>query len=297
MGSSLSSHTDQLTPVVTKNALSGWKLRRFRDVAAFVFLVLLTIAILYPFAFVIFTSLKTSNEVRINPIGLPQHLLFANFSDAWNQGHFSVFMKNSLIIVIPVVISVIICSLMASYAFARLKFKFSNGLFLLFIIGQGLPLEVVLIPLYYMMKDMGQLNHYTSVIFPMIGIILPFGILLLTGFISEIPSEIFDSAKVDWANEWQTLWRIVLPIAKPGIISLLVFSFLWTWNQFFLPTVMITDNNFRTLPVGLAYFIGSFDTEQNLLAAGSLITAAPIIILYLFFQRQFVRGITVGAFK
>ena len=297
MSSSLLSQTDQVAPAVKRNIFSGRKAWKTRDILAFGFLVLLTIAILYPFAFVIFTSLKGSSEVRINPIGLPQQLLFSNFSSAWTEGKFSVFMRNSFIIVVPVVLAVIVCSLMASYAFARLKFKFSNGLFLMFVVGQGLPLEVVLIPLYYMMKDMGQLNHYTSVIFPMIGLILPFGILLLTGFISEISSDIFDGAKVDGANEWQTLWHIVLPIARPGIISLLVFSFLWTWNQFFLPTVMITDNNFRTLPVGLAYFIGSYDTEQNLLAAGSLITAAPVIVLYIFFQRNFVRGIMVGAVK
>jgi raffinose/stachyose/melibiose transport system permease protein len=293
MGTSLASETKQ----VSRLAIRDWRTWKIRDAAVFGFLVVLTIAILYPFAFVILTSLKTGNEVRINPIGLPQHLLFSNFSKAWIDGNFYIFMQNSLIIVVPVVLAVITCSLMASYAFAKMKFKYSNGLFLLFVIGQGLPLEVVLIPLYYMMKDLGQLNHYSAVIFPMIGMILPFGILLLTGFISEIPLDIFDSAKVDGANEWQTLWHIVLPIARPGIVSLLVFSFLWTWNQFFLPTVMITDNRFRTLPVGLAYFIGSYNTDQNLLAAGSLITAAPVIILYLIFQRQFVRGITVGAVK
>jgi raffinose/stachyose/melibiose transport system permease protein len=132
---------------------------------------------------------------------------------------------------------------------------------------------------------------------PQIGLLLPFGILIMSGFFAKLPGELIDAAKVDGATDWQALWYVFVPMANPAIVSLLVFASLWTWGSFFLPTVMLTKDSMRTLPLGLAYFIGEFTTEQHLLAAGALIAAAPIIVVYFIFQRQFVRGITVGSLK
>jgi raffinose/stachyose/melibiose transport system permease protein len=260
-------------------------------------LTLIAACVLYPFVFVILTSLKTTNEVRINPLGMPENWLWQNYPEAWVRGNFGIYFKNSVFIVIPVVLAVIICSTLAGYAFGRFKFRGSRVLFLYFIAGMGVPLEAVIIPLYYTMRGLNLHNTHWSVILPLISLILPFGILLLSSFISQIPSDLLDAAKVDGATNWQTLWYVVVPLSRPAIVTVLVFSSLWTWNQFFLPTVMLMKNNVRTLPVGLAYFVGSYSTEQHLLAAGALMTALPVILLYILFQRQFVRGITVGALK
>lgn len=261
------------------------------------FLTLLSAMILYPFVFVFFAALKGANEVRQNPLGLPENWLWSNFVTAWTKGDFSIYFNNSIIIVIPVVFMVILCSLLASYGIIRIK-PIGNRFFFIFLIaGQGLPLEAIIIPLYYQMLNAKLLNNPLSIILPMIGLIIPFGILLLTGFIATIPSEILDASKVDGASEWQELFYVVVPIARPGIIALLVFSFLWTWNQFFLPAVMLTKNSARTLPIGLGQFLGAFTYEMQLLAAGTFITATPVVIIYLIFQRQFVRGITAGALK
>jgi raffinose/stachyose/melibiose transport system permease protein len=277
----------------TRNQL-GRLLRRLLPALV---LVVITVFVLYPFVFVIFTSLKTDKEVTINPLGLPQQWLWQNYREAWVEANFGIYFKNSVIILIPVVATVVFTSILAGYALSRLRFRGSRVLLVYFIAGLGLPLEAVLIPLYIMMKDAKLLNTYWSVMLPQVGLLLPFGVLIMSGFFAQLPSELIDAAKVDGATDWQTLWRVLVPVASPAIVSLVVFASLWTWNSFFLPTIMLTKDSVRTLPLGLVYFIGEYQTQQHLLAAGALITATPIIILYLIFQRQFVRGITVGSFK
>jgi ABC-type glycerol-3-phosphate transport system permease component len=277
---------------------SSRRAKRFnKKLVPTLFLVVLSAAILYPLYFVLLASLKGANEVRANAIGLPTHWLFSNYITAWTKGDFSIYFKNSIIIVIPVVFMVIFCSLLASFALTRIKPWGSPFFFIFLIAGQTLPLEAIIIPLYYQMNRAHLLNNPLSVILPMIGLIIPFGVLLLTGFIDSIPSDILDAAKVDGASTWQELLFVVLPISQPGVVALLVFSFLWTWNQFFLPTVMLPQPAARTLPAGLNQFIGTFTYEMQLLAAGTLITAVPVIIIYLIFNNQFIRGITTGAVK
>lgn len=257
----------------------------------------ITALIIYPFLFVILTSLKTENEVLINPLGLPKEWLWKNYQTAWIEANFGTYFKNSLIILFPVVTIVTFMSILAGYAFSWLRFRWRNLLLVFFIAGLGLPLEAVIIPLYMMMKNLDLLNTYWSVMLPQIGLLMPFGILIMSGFFAQLPTDLVDAAKVDGANTWQTLWYVMVPIAWPAIVSLIVFASLWTWNSFFLPTVMLNRDSMRTLPLGLVHFIGEYQTQQALLAAGSLITAAPIVMLYLLFQRQFIRGITVGSMK
>lgn len=257
----------------------------------------ISLVTLYPFIFVILASFKGSNELRENPLGLPAKWLFSNYATAWAQGDFSIYFKNSLIIVIPVVLAVVFCSLLASYAIILMKPKGHRAIYYFIIAGHGVSLEGIIIPLYFQMVHAKLLNNPISVIMPQIGLIIPFGVLLLTGFIAGIPSEIIDAARVDGATEWQVLFSVVTPISSPGIVALIVFSALWTWNQFLLPIVMLTETSARTLPVGLSQFAGAFTSEMQLIAAGTLITAVPVIVVYLVLQNQFIRGITVGAMK
>ena len=260
-------------------------------------LAIISFIILYPLLFVFFTALKSDREIRTAPLAPPQEWIWQNFSEAWTRGNLNIYYKNSIIVVIPVVLVVISAALVASYAFSRLKFRGNRVLYWFFVAGMGLPLISVIIPLFYNMRSWHLLNTHWSVILPMVGILLPFGILLLTGFIDEISTDMLEAAKVDGATDLHIVWHIVIPVTRPGIVTLLVFAFLWTWNQFFLPTIMLTNDSVRTLTVGLSYFIGSYDTDQALLAAGVLITAVPVILVYVVFQRQFIRGITLGSVK
>lgn len=271
--------------------------RLVAQVSPALFLGLVACAVLYPFVFVVLTSFKSGNEVRTNPLGLPQQWRWENYVRAWVEANFGTYFKNSVIVLVPVVTAVLVVSILAGYAVSRLKFRGSRVFLLYFVAGLGLPLEAVLIPLYLMMKDLHLLNTYWSVVLPQIGLQIPFGVLIMSGFFAQLPGDLIDAAKMDGANDWQALWKVFVPCASPAIVSLLVFTALWTWGSFFLPTVMLTRDSMRTLPLGLAYFVGEYTTEQHLLAAGTLITAVPIVMLYLVFQREFVRGITVGSLK
>jgi raffinose/stachyose/melibiose transport system permease protein len=141
------------------------------------------------------------------------------------------------------------------------------------------------------------LNTYWALVLPQVAKTLPFGILLLRSFMDDFPTEILDAAKIDGCSTWGLLYRVVVPISAPALTSLLVFTFMWTWNQFVLPVVLIQDDAMRTLPVGLNFFQGRFVTDTPLMMAGAIVSFLPIVLMYVFFQRQFIKGITAGAFK
>ena len=156
---------------------------------------------------------------------------------------------------------------------------------------------VIIIPLFFQMRSFGLLNTYWSVILPQIAIILPFGTVLTRNFMLDVPGSLLDAGTIDGCNSWQLLWLVIVPCIRPALASLVIFSFMWTWNQLFLPMVMITDTDLRPLPVGLTYFQGQFGTNVPVLAAAAIVASLPVVIMYLLFQRHFIRGLTVGAIK
>lgn len=253
--------------------------------------------VLVPFAWVIFTAVKSRWEVPRNPLGIPAEWHWENFSEAWRVGHFDRYFLNSVYVVIPTVIIILAFATTAAFAFSQLRFKGKNILFAILLIGLTVPLDILIIPLFYSLLDMGLVNTHWALILPQAAAILPFGILLLRSFMEDIPGEILDSARIDGCTTLGLLYHIIVPLSKPALASLLVFSFMWTWNQFLLPVVLIQDDLMRTLPVGLNYFQGRYSTNMPLLMAGASISLLPIVIIYIIFQRQFIKGITAGALK
>jgi raffinose/stachyose/melibiose transport system permease protein len=253
--------------------------------------------VLVPFAWVIFTAVKSRWEVPRNPLGIPAEWHWENFGEAWQVGHFDRYFVNSVTVVIPTVLIILIFSTMAAFAFSQLRFKGKNVLFAILLIGLAVPLDILIIPLFYSLLNMGLVNTHWALILPQAAAILPFGILLLRSFMEDIPGEILDSAKIDGCTTLGLLYYIIVPLSKPALASLLVFSFMWTWNQFLLPVVLIQNDLMRTLPVGLNYFQGRYSTNMPLLMAGATISLLPIVMVYIVFQRQFIKGITAGALK
>jgi raffinose/stachyose/melibiose transport system permease protein len=271
--------------------------REFRFMAALrndLILVVLTALLLFPFVIVVFTALKTSGDVIHHPLGLPTWH-WGNFVDAWRQGHFGRYFVNSILVAVPTVLGVLTLSLLAAYAFATTSFRGKSLLFGLFIAGLTVPLDILIIPLFFDMLSFGLLDTLPSLILPQVAIGLPFGILLLRSFIQDLPSELFEASRLDGCTRFRTLLHIVYPLTRPAMTSLLVFNFMWTWNQFLLPTVLIQTDDKRTLPVGLNYFQGRYITDVPLLMAGATISFIPILVVYVVFQRQFIRGLTVGS--
>jgi len=258
---------------------------------------LFSLFVLIPFAWVIFTAVKSRWEVARNPLGLPADWQWANFAEAWRVGHFDRYFLNSIYVVVPTVLIVLVFSTLAAFAFSQFRFKAKGLLFAVLLVALTVPLDILIIPLFYDLLGMGLLNTHWALILPQAAATLPFGILLLRSFMEDVPKEILDAARIDGCSNSRLLYHIVIPLSRPALASLLVFTFMWTWNQFLLPVVLVQDDLMRTLPVGLNYFQGRYSTDIPLLMAGAAICFLPIVIVYVIFQRQFIKGIAAGALK
>jgi raffinose/stachyose/melibiose transport system permease protein len=260
-------------------------------------LAVLSLTVLFPFYLVLVTALKSDNRISQNPLGLPDTWHWGVFRQAWQEGHFGSYFMNSVYVAVPVVLAVLAGSLMTAYAFATMRFRGRGLLFAVLIAGLTIPLEIIVTPLYYEMLHLGLLDTLWALILPQIAMNLPFGVLLLRAFIGDLPRDLLDAGRMDGCGQFRLLTRVVLPLCRPALLSLLVFTFMWTWNQFLLPLIMVQSDSARTLPIGLSYFQGRYSSELPLMMAGVTITFLPIMVVYLFFQRQIIRGITTGAGK
>lgn len=252
---------------------------------------------LVPFAWMIMGALKSRADVGDNPLGLPAVWHWENIAEAWRVGHFDRYFMNSVYIAVPTVVGVLVLSTLASYAFATMRFPGRNLLFVLFLLGFTIPFDILVIPLFYDLLTLKLLDTYWAVILPTVAITLPFGILLLRSFMEDLPREIFDAARIDGCSSFSLLHAIVVPLCRPALTSLLIFTFMWTWNEFMLPLVVLRNDAMRTIPAGLNYYQGRYVTNVPLLLAGAVISFLPVVLVYFIFQREFIRGIAAGAFK
>ncbi|MEJ5312834.1 MULTISPECIES: carbohydrate ABC transporter permease [Anaerolinea] len=260
---------------------------------------ILTIGLLLaviPFLLIFITALKSPAELG-NAFALPQQFHWENFQRAWTQARFGTYFKSSLIVTLSVVGISCLLSLLTGYAFGQLRFPLKNSIFLLFLIGLMVPTEAYIIPLYYSLRAVHLTDTYWALILPQIGMSVCFGSFWMRGFFSGIPRDLVDASRVDGCNDWQTFWHVMIPMVLPGLWTMAVLFFIWTWNDFLLALVMITREGLRTLPLGLAMFQGRYTTDYTLTAAGATIVALPTLLFYVLFQRQFIRGVTAGAIK
>lgn len=256
---------------------------------------LLSLIVLFPLFWVIATSLKDRGQIIRDPLGLPEIYYWSNYADAWREGHFGTYFINSILVVVPTALGVVVLALLAAYAFAMFRFRGKNLLFTFFLIGLTVPLGILVIPIFYQMVSLKLVNNLWALILPQAAVGLPFAILLLRGFIRELPAEILDAGRIDGCSSWGLLRFIVAPLSRPALLSVMIFNIVWVWNQFLLPVVLIHKASARTLPQGLSVFLGRYGADFGLLMAGATISFIPVVIVYVIFQRQFVKGIAAGA--
>ncbi len=259
----------------------------------YVFIITLAAIWLFPMLFMFLTAIKSSEEFYGKPIfSLPETIRWSNFLDAWVKGRLNRYMINGIIICLFKVPIGILVESLAAFAITRLKIKLSNMIFIIFLVGMMIPIQVTLVPLNIGLSNLGLINSYFGLIIVYIGFGIPFGILVMRGFFRTIPKEIDEAAIIDGCNNLQLYWKILMPIAKPALATLVILDFLGTWNEFMLASILITDDRMRTVPTGLMSFLGEYGIEYGLLTAGVLISVAPILIVYLLFQRFFVEGLS-----
>jgi ABC-type glycerol-3-phosphate transport system permease component len=274
---------------------------RFAGIPRVAVLLLTAAVVVYPLLLIVSTALKDPLDVASDPFSLFSGVRLENIADAWTLGGFGHYFWNTVLITVPTVAAVVVLSTLAGYAFAMLEFPCRGLLLYLFLLGLMIPFFSIMIPLYYELRALGLLDHLPAVILPAIAGAaetgLPVGIFLMRAFFQDLPKELGDAARVDGASEWHVFRHVMLPLAAPGAAVLAVLAFLGAWNTFTLPLIYLPGEEHRTLASGLYLFASGRTQETELVAAGTLIMAVPVIVFFLLFQRQFVRGITAGAIK
>jgi raffinose/stachyose/melibiose transport system permease protein len=264
--------------------------------AARLILVALMFVTLLPFITMFSAALAPSGTY---PPGLqwPTDPQWGNFVEAFISAKLDRLLVSSLTIVACVVPVSILIGTMAGFGLAKLAPRGSQFVYLLFVVGLTLPLEVVIIPLYYEIQWLGLLNTKFAIILPLIGLFMPFSIYWMRAHFVNVPAEMSEAAEIDGASAWQQFWLVQVPLARPAILSLAILQFLWTWNSFLLPLVLVEVPLERTMAGALGAFQGQWGTNIPLLCAGSLLILAPSVILFLVFQKQFVAALLQGAVK
>ena len=269
-----------------------------REWPLYVGLTPITFLIVAPFLWLIVSSLKTEAEIgRGDPFAMPDMLMWQNYADAWNIGGFGDLIGNSLFNVVGVVGLVLITCVPAGYALAKVRFPGRELVFYAFIFGLTIPIQAIIIPLYQVLAGLGLINSLTGVILAQTSNLIPFGIFLMRSFFIGVPNELTEAARIDGATHLQILRRVFLPLSMPAIQALVIISALATWNDFFLPLVVLISPDVQTLPLGLVRFATTYTTQYRLVFAGTTISFLPIIILFLLTQRRFTEGLTQGALK
>lgn len=269
-----------------------------RWIGELIFLVVLAALFLSPFSILVLTALRTQQDIISRGVfALPNNVNFQNFSEAWRVGAFGVTYRNSLLVSLTKVPAGIFIAALAAYPLAKYRFRARDSLFAFFLLGLGIPANVVLLPLTIILKRLHLLDTLGALFPPYIAFGLPFQILVLRGFFRGIPDELVDASRIDGCTEFQTLLRVVLPLSLPALLALFIIDFLATWNEFLMALIFIRSNQWHTVPLGLMYFQGQFASSYPLINAGVLVAILPVLVVYIVLQRYFVSGITAGALK
>ncbi len=276
-----------------------YQVSRWSAVSAQTVLIGWAVTVIFPMIWMIYSSFKTDQELFFSPWAPPVELQWDNFARAWTKAHVGDYLLNTLIVVVPALLLTLIISAMAAYVLARFEFVGGRFLFYMFLSGMLFPVFLAIVPLFNFVNQLKMLNTFHGLILVYIAYSLPFTIFFLTGFFKTLPTEIEESAIMDGANPYQVFFKVMLPMASPGLISMGIFNFLGMWNQYVLPLVLISDESKFMLSQGLAFMLFKqfYENDWSALFAALTIIMVPTLIVYITFQKQIQDGITTGALK
>ncbi|WP_261800293.1 carbohydrate ABC transporter permease [Paenibacillus sp. PAMC21692] len=270
--------------------------RKIKQLSLYLVLTLTSAFMILPFIWMISASLKAEHEIFGFPIKwIPEKFYWSNYVDVWTKIPFHLYYLNTLkIVVITIVILLFTCS-MAGYAFSKIKFPERDGLFFVYLATLMIPYQVMMIPQFVLMKQFGLIDSHWALI--VLGAVSPFGVFLFRQFFSSIPDELLEAARIDGLSEFGVYLRIILPLTKPAIATLVIFSFMHTWNDFLGPLIYLTSDHLYTLQLGMQHFIGEYTTQYALLMAAAVSSIIPTIIVFMAAQDYFVKGIVGSSVK
>ncbi|MGV3719813.1 MAG: carbohydrate ABC transporter permease [Actinomycetota bacterium] len=290
----------------------GWTARRFLGLfLTYLALVPYALLILFPLAWLSYTSLKSTPEIFGNAWSLPKSPQWENFANAWNgqsgEPGLGPYFTNSVQITGVTVFLILALGAMATYALTRFRFRGADSLLNLFISGMAFPIFLAVVPLFLLLNQTripgiapkGFVNHYAGLVAVYVAYSLPFTVFVLSGFFRNLPRELEEASAIDGASRWQTFLRVMLPLAKPGLIVAGVFNVIGIWNEYPLALVLLSDRARYTLPLGLAQITQrqQYSADWGALFAALFLVMLPTMAVYLFFQKQISEGLTAGAVK
>jgi multiple sugar transport system permease protein len=264
--------------------------------ALYVLLVIVAVAVLLPFIWMLVSSLKDDRDVFTVPIQwIPHEFKWSNFTSIWTRIPFAAYLGNSLFLSVVITFLQVLTGSFAAYGFAKMRFPGRDVLFVGYIATISVPWQAYMVPQYVIMQKLGLVDSYTSLI--LIQAFGAFGVFLMRQFYLTIPDELSEAARLDGLSEYGIWARIILPLSKPALASLALLTFVNTWNDYMGPFIYLTDNRLWTVQLGLRAFIGTYDAEFAMIMTGAVLSVIPILAVFLFGQRYFVRGIATTGVK
>lgn len=262
-----------------------------------VFLILFAIIFTIPFVWLLSTALKSPSENIFSypPQFIPQQITISNFIEVWNTIPMGRYFVNSIIVAIFSIALNLIFSSLAAYPLARMTFKGRDTIFYMILSTMMIPFQVIMIPIFIICMKLGLTDSYIGVVLPTA--VSAFGIFLMRQAYLGIPKELEETALIDGCNSFDIWWRIMVPLTKPALSTLAIFSFVASWSDFLWPLIILKDTDKYTLPLGISYLAGAFSANWRLIAAGSIISIIPILLVFIFLQKYFIEGSTEGAVK
>lgn len=266
-------------------------------VVGHVVLVIASLVVLGPLLFVVFLSLKDIPGILGTPLSWPDVFHFDNYPEAFTAGDLGHFLVNTIVVACVTVATILAFASLAAFVIARYRFRGNQVLYLFFVSGLALPIQIIALPIFILIKNLHLLNSLTSLVLVFASGGISYSVFILVNFMRTIPFELQEAATMDGAGPWRIYWHIVLPLIRPALGIVAIFQFLAAWKEFFLPLLLVQDTSAMTVPVGILSFVGEHSTEWQLLLAGLVIISLPTIIGFLLVAKQFRRNLVSGGVK
>ena len=253
--------------------------------------------LVFPFVWIIMTSIRPSTEILSDTFKFIPNTITAQNYQALSHSDFPLYIRNSLTVSIPATALSVLVSLLAAYSFSRRNFRFRYTLLIVIVFSQLFPFIILTTPVYMIFYRLGLVNTREGLVITYTAISIPFSVYMLMGYLNSVPRELDEAAIIDGASTLGVIFRVVTPIAWPGIGATAIFSFMRSWNDYLFALTLNTDNNLRTVPVGLANFFGQYTTDWGLVMTASVLATLPTLVIFFLLQRQLVSGLAAGAVK
>lgn len=263
----------------------------------YTFLGLFAIMNIIPLFWMVVGSFKTEQEYSMNPFSFSATLQWGNYAEAWKVAHMDVYFLNSMIVTLVSLIVTVFLGSLAAYFLSRFQFRLRGEIYGLFLLGMLVPIHATLIPIFLIMQKLSLIDTYLALILPYTAFHLSLTVFILEGFMRGFPKELEEAGVMDGCGVYRIFWHIVLPITRPALATVIILNFIYNWNEYLFALVLITSSELKTLPLGLANFVGIETASFTLQMAALTIALVPIIIFYLLLQKQLVNGMTAGAVK